>query len=69
MDHTIKILNSDNGNLIHTLYRHTYTVRCVAILPNENVCSASDYRTVKILNSNNGRDIRTLKTFYHRDIT
>ena len=59
-DRTIKIWNTDNGNLIRTLTGHTSYVLSLAVLKNGYLASGSDDTTIRIWNSDHGNLIKTL---------
>ena len=60
-DKTIKIWDVTNGQLLHTLDGHTYSVRSVCYSPNGNqIASGSEDLTIKIWNVTNGQLLHTL---------
>jgi WD40 repeat protein len=61
LDGTVKILDAETGQLIHTLSEHSEKVGTVAYSPNgQCIVSGSDDKTVKVWDAENGQLIRTL---------
>lgn len=63
-DNTIKVWNSDSGELLHTLRNHRDWVSSIAISSNNLLVSGSYDNTVKIWNLSNGE---LLQTFVDHD--
>ena len=59
-DNSIKIWNTENGQLIRTLNGHTDYVSSVAIGEGNVLASVSWDNSIKIWNAKNGQLIRTL---------
>ncbi|SNB47830.1 metallophosphoesterase [Geobacter sp. DSM 9736] len=61
-DRTIRLWNTDTGEVLHTLERHGKTVTCVAFDPEgQLLASGSQDYTVKLWEVSSGRLLRTLR--------